>query len=67
MKIRPHKVGSVAIRLALPAEVELSRMIEARSGQVLVVRALEEKRVYDVMELTSGRMAHVGKIGRAHV
>jgi len=28
---------------------------------VLVVRALEEKRVYDVIELTSGRMAHVGK------
>ena len=61
MKIRPHKVGSVAARLELPAEVEISRMVEARSGQVLVVRALEEKRVYDVMELTSGRMAHVGK------
>ncbi len=61
MKIRPHKVGSVVARLGLGEEVEFSRIVESRSGQVLVVRALEEKRVYDVMELTSGRMAHVGK------
>lgn len=61
MKLRPHKIGSVCARLDLGAEVSVSRMVEARSGQVLVVRALEEKRVYDVMELTSGRMAHVGK------
>ena len=61
MKIRPHKIGSVASRLQLPAELEINRMIDARSGQVLVVRALEEKRVYDVMELSTGRMAHVGK------
>ncbi|MGQ0552813.1 MAG: hypothetical protein ACT4PU_06290 [Planctomycetota bacterium] len=61
MKIRPHKLGSVVNRLKLPAEVEISRMVEARVGQVLVVKALEEKRVYDVMELTTGRMAHVGK------
>ena len=61
MKLRPHKLGSVVTRLDLPAEVEISRIVEARSGQVLAVRALEEKRVYDVMELTTGRMAHVGK------
>lgn len=61
MKIRPHKVGSVVARLDLPAEFEISSTVEARSGAALVVRALEEKRVYDVMELTSGRMAHVGK------
>jgi hypothetical protein len=36
-------------------------MIDARVGQVLAVRALEEKRVYDVVELATGRMAHVGK------
>lgn len=61
MKIRPHKVASVTRRLALEGEVEFSRMVEARSGQVLVVRALEEKRVYDQIELTTGRMAKVGK------
>ena len=61
MKIRAHKFGSVVSRLNLEPEVEISRMVEARSGQVVVVRALEEKRVYDQLELTSGRMAHVGK------
>ena len=61
MKIRPHKVGSVVSRVGFGAEIEVSRMVEARSGQVLVVRALEEKRVYDVIELTTGRMAHVSQ------
>ena len=61
MKIRPHKVGSVVARLDLEQELEFSRMVDARTGQVLLVRALEEKRVYDVMELVSGRMAHVGR------
>ncbi len=61
MKIRPHKIGSVVQRLRLPPEVEFTRMVEVRTGQVLVVRALEEKRVYDQVELTTGRMAHVGK------
>jgi hypothetical protein len=61
MKIRPHKFGSVTHRLQLGPELEISRIIEARAGQVVVVRALEEKRVYDQLELTSGRLAHVGK------
>lgn len=61
MKIRAHKFGSVVSRLNLDPEIEISRMVEARSGQVVVVRALEEKRVYDQLELTTGRMAHVGK------
>jgi hypothetical protein len=34
--------------------------VDSVSGQVLVVRALEEKRIYDQVELTTGRMAHVG-------
>jgi len=61
MKIRPHKIASVVHTLDLGPEVTFTRAIECRSGQVLVVRALEEKRVYDVMELNTGRMAHVGK------
>lgn len=61
MKIRAHKIASVVSRLDLPQTVEVSRIVEPRVGQVLVVRALEEKRVYDVVELTSGRMAHVSK------
>jgi len=61
MKIRPHKITSVVNRLDIGAEVSYSRRVDAISGQVLVVRALEEKRVYDQVELTTGRMAHVGK------
>ncbi len=61
MKVRTHKIASVVARLDLPQTVEISRIVEAQVGQVLVVRALEEKRVYDVVELTSGRMAHVSK------
>ncbi len=61
MKIRPHKFASVVHRLDLPAEVTFTRRIDAVDGQVLVVKALEEKRVYDKVELTTGRMAHVGK------
>jgi hypothetical protein len=61
VKVRPHKIGSVAHRVPLPREVEFSRQIDARVGTVLVVKALEEKRVYDVMELTTGRMAHISK------
>jgi len=61
MKIRPHKLASIVTRLKLDTEVEYSPIVEARSGQVLVVRALEEKRVYDQIELTTGRMAHGGK------
>jgi hypothetical protein len=61
VKIRAHKLGSVTSRLSLDPEIEISRMVDAKSGQVVVVRALEEKRVYDQIELTTGRMAHVGK------
>jgi hypothetical protein len=61
VKIRAHKVGSVVTRLALGPEVEISRMVEAKVGQVVVVRALEEKRVYDQIEVVGGRLAHVGK------
>lgn len=61
MKVRPHKIASVVSRLKLGPEVTFTRRVDARSGQVLVVKALEEKRIYDVVELTSGRQAHVSK------
>lgn len=60
MKIRPHKFTSVVHRLGLPPEVSFTRNIRSESGQVLVVKALEEKRIYDQVELTTGRLAHVG-------
>jgi hypothetical protein len=61
LKVHCHKIASVTARLDLPNEVEISRLVEPRMGTVLVVRALEEKRVYDVLELASGRQAHISK------
>jgi len=61
VKVVVHKLGSVTYRLGLGQEVEVSRIVEAKAGNVLVVRALEEKKVYDVLELVTGRMAHISK------
>ena len=55
------KIASSTARLALPREVEISPHIEAREGNVLAVRALMEKSVYDRLELTSGRMAKINR------
>jgi hypothetical protein len=61
VSIRVHKVASATYRLGIGSEVEVSPAVEARTGAVLVVKALEEKRVYDVLELASGRMAHISR------
>ena len=45
MKIRAHKFGSVVSRLNLDPEVEISRKVEARSGQVVVIRGKVEGNV----------------------
>jgi hypothetical protein len=55
------KIASSTARLALPREVEISPHIEAKEGNVLAVRALMEKSVYDRLELTTGRMAKINK------
>jgi hypothetical protein len=61
MKIVLDKIASSTARLALPREVELTHHVEAREGNVLAVRALMEKSVYDRLELVTGRMAKINK------
>lgn len=61
MKIRVNKQGSVTYNLRLPDEIDIVDRCEAAVGNVIVVQALEEKRVYDVLELVTGRMAHISK------
>lgn len=61
MKIRVDKVASVTAPLGLDKELELSERIESRVGNVIVVKALREKTVYDKLELDTGRMAHISK------
>ena len=55
------KIASSTARLSLPKEVEVSPHIEAKEGNVLAVRALMEKSVYDRLELVSGRMAKINR------
>src|SRR5687767_2066766 len=61
MKIRIHKHASVTYNLRLTEEVEVIDRCVSKVGNVIVVQALEEKRVYDVLELVSGRMAKISK------
>jgi len=61
LKIHLDKTGSVTTCLNLPREVEISDRVEPREGAVLVVKALQEKTVYNTIELTSGRMARISR------
>lgn len=61
MKIHLDKIASVTSLLELPREVELTDRVEPREGNVLVVKALQDKTVYNTIELTTGRMARIGR------
>ena len=61
MKVHLDKIASVTIHLDLPREVELSDKVEPREGKVIVVKALQEKTIYNTIELASGRMARIGR------
>ena len=55
------KVASVALACGLSREVRISTDIPAEEGVVVVVEVLTNKSNYNTLELTSGRMAKVGK------
>ena len=55
------KVASVAQACGLSREVRISTDIPAEEGVVVVVEVLTNKSTYNTLELTSGRMAKVGK------
>jgi len=59
--VRIDKFASVTVNLNLRKEVVISDSIESAVGNVCVVKALEEKRVYDRVELVSGRMAKISR------
>lgn len=60
-KIKVHKIASVALNLNLGKEVTISDKIIPQAGSVLVVKALEEKNVYNQIEMVSGRMEKISK------
>ena len=55
------KIASVAQACRLSREVRISPDIPAEEGVVIVVEVLTNKSTYNTLELTSGRMAKVGK------
>lgn len=61
MKVFLDKVASCTFHAGLGREVELGSELITERGNVLAVRALQDKTVYDKVELTSGRMAKVGR------
>lgn len=60
MEIRVHKIASVVHRLNLHKEERIvTENLEAKTGNVIVVRALGEKTTYGELELEEGRMAKI--------
>jgi hypothetical protein len=55
------KLASVAQACGLSHEVRISPEIPAEEGVVVVVEVLNNKSTYNTLELTSGRMAKLGK------
>jgi hypothetical protein len=55
------KIASVTQACGLSHEVRISPEIPSEEGVVLVVEVLTNKSTYNTLELTSGRMAKVGK------
>lgn len=59
MIVRVDKLASSTATLRLGKEIEVSDRVEAKAGNVIVVKALQEKSVYDTLELDNGRMAKI--------
>ena len=55
------KLASVTQACGLSHEVRIATDIPAEEGVVVVVEVLTNKSTYNTLELTSGRMAKVGK------
>jgi len=60
-KLKVDKIASVVVNLHLGKYVSITDEVIPEVGNVCIVKALEEKRVYDRLELESGRMAKVSK------
>jgi hypothetical protein len=61
-KIKAQKLSSVVYRLGFRKEIEIvPEAPEVEPGDVVVVKALSEKRVYNELELENGRMSRISR------
>jgi len=61
MKIIADKIASVTRNIALKNEIEISKKIISKEGYVIAVEVLNDKTIYNKLELTSGRMSTIHK------
>ncbi|MFA5820558.1 MAG: hypothetical protein WC873_00350 [Candidatus Gracilibacteria bacterium] len=61
MKILLDKIASVTKNVGLAHEVEISKKILSKEGAILAVEVLEDKKVYNQLELVSGRLSTIKK------
>ena len=60
-RVAVHKVASSTCGHVEDHQLDIIEGGPVRSGDIVVVEALEEKRVYDQLELITGRLAHISK------
>lgn len=60
-RVALHKVASSTCGHVNDRELEICEGGPVLPGDIVVVEALEEKRVYDQLELITGRLAHISK------
>lgn len=61
MRIILDKISSVTKNANLAHEVEVSKNIDVCEGAVIAVKVLEDKKIYNQLELTTGRMSTLKK------
>src|SRR6266850_6681645 len=60
-KLALHKVASSTCGRVHDREIEVCDGGPVLPGDIVVVEALEEKRIYDQLELITGRLAHISR------
>lgn len=59
MRIHVDKISSSTKNVPLKHEVEISKKIVVEEGAVLVVKVLQDKKIYNKLELTTGRFSTI--------
>lgn len=61
MQIQLNKIASVTKNADIPQTVDLSEKIISKEGAIIAVEVLEDKSIYNELELCSGRMSTIQK------